>query len=232
MKKRIALAALALLAGSAPVRASIVDVTFIGTQTGGVADVPGLFGPPDSNIAPGPFSITFRFDLSKGTTFPLPQGGTDVLGGTSFGTSSPSLGWSVTIDGKTVNVPDGSEQAQLQVVAGAPSFLDVAVFGPSAALGQVNGAVFDFSSADGSLPATLNTNYDYLVKPGDGFSSDPFFIVFTSNGSGAGLNSGISISEIKFSVEAPAATPGMGLSGLTGLAALGLAARRWRRGAA
>lgn len=239
MRTRLSFAAFALFASILPARASIVDVTFIGTQAGGAADIPGLFGPPNSNLAPGAFSITFRFDLSKGTTFPVFGGGTDVIGGTGFGTSSPSLGWSVTIDGKTVQVPDGSASAQLQTTAGTPSVLDVAAFGPSATPGKTNGALFDFSSLDGALPATLNANYDYLVKPGtpaapgDSFSAGPSFIIWTASGSATGLNGGqISISEIKFTVEAPAATPGTGLSGLAGLAALGLGARRRRRGTA
>jgi len=233
MKTLLSLAALAFLAGVAPVSASIVDVSFIGTQPGGAADVPGLFGAPNTNLTPSAFSLTFRFDLSKGTTFPLSGGGTDVLGGTGFRTTSPSIGWSVTIGGVTVKVPGGSATAQLQAIPGTPSTLDVAAFGPSAAPGHTNGALFDFRSADGSLPTTLNANYDYLVKPGDGFSADPSFIIWTAGGGSAGLNGGeISISEIKFSVEAPAATPGMGLSGLVGLAALGLAARRRRQGTA
>jgi hypothetical protein len=235
---RLALAALAFLASGVPVRASIVDVSFIGTQSGGAADVPGLFGQPNTNLTPSAFTLTFRFDLSKGTTYPAPGGGTDIIGGTGFSpptsTISPSLGWSVTVDGVTVQVPDGSTGAQLQVIPGTPSTLDVAAIGPSATPGQNNVAVFDFSSADGSLPSTLNANYNYLVKPGDGFTpGGPFFVIWAANGSGVGLNSGqLSITEITFSVEAPAARPGAGLFGLAGLAALGLAMRARRRDAA
>ena len=106
-----------------PADATIIDVTFTGTVVSG-SDNTGAFGELGRSLVGDAFTSMYVFDDTKGTVYksPLLQQG---YGGPEFGTTDPSLGADLTINGITF-VVDGSQYGAVEDFAGGNEFTSYA----------------------------------------------------------------------------------------------------------
>ena len=171
-----------------PASATIVDVTFYGTINGFFDDT-GFFG---SNIRIGDAAVsTLRFDTSLGTQVVTPY--SDRVSG--FGSSSPSIAGSFTVEGRTIPV-SGSSSGSLESdvgeqfsgsVDGAPSYIGSRFLAANSdfqsAFGtSVSTELFDGVSGTGIFPTSLFTAATY-EPPAGYFNTGSFtFLVFYSGG--------------------------------------------------
>jgi hypothetical protein len=156
--KRLAiLSALALPAAPIAVNADTVSYTFTGTVSSGFDDI-GLFGAPGSeNLAGASFTAVFDINLARESI------GGDILqvsGGTEFGTASPFVSESLTINGHTTNFVGGFFDIAL-VNVGTQFMVD-------ALAANNNSLNFSFSNSSGSLPfSSLSAPLSYTAMASD-----------------------------------------------------------------
>lgn len=106
--------ALAMATIATPAKATLIDVTWIGTVSSGNVGTAGAFGVQDTfagnELAGLSFTATYRFDTTIGSLVTGP-GSADLRGGDNFGTPgtvpSPLVSASLTINGVTVAFTGG-----------------------------------------------------------------------------------------------------------------------------
>jgi len=103
MNKLLASAALvACFGAAAPLSAAVVQVQYTGTVSEGF-DTTGIFGTAGSFLNGAAYTANYTFETTYGTTHSS-LGLTEVYGGGLWGTISPSLGATITINGITVSL--------------------------------------------------------------------------------------------------------------------------------
>ena len=100
------IAALGMLGGCAgwalPAAAQTYTETYSGTIDSGSVDAAGLFGTAGGNIGGDAITTTWQYSLTNGSIIVNNPGSVDeALGGTFYGTPSPMLSVSVTVNGIT-----------------------------------------------------------------------------------------------------------------------------------
>jgi hypothetical protein len=173
-------AALTAASLATPVAAAIVTVTYRGTVASGV-DTAGLFGAPGADLSGLPFLSVMKFDTTKGFFESMGAGTTvSATGGTVFGTPSPSLGATFTINGDT-QTSDGAYSAQIFSFSFGPGLnADLThlahekfdkVVGGDELIGE-NRIRFESTGTHGPLPdADLDSPYD-IFPAGDILNAD------------------------------------------------------------
>jgi hypothetical protein len=150
MRKYLASSVIALcIAGfGSPAKADVVYVMVSGTVTGG-DDASGLFGTAGGSLIGDGFTAQYEFNTSLGTTL---NSTTEnyAYGGSEYNTTSPSLGASLTINGRTVLIAGdyfGESYAASQsrtnadyttTVENPSSILESNIIGPSGSTPSIN----------------------------------------------------------------------------------------------
>lgn len=180
---------LSLVAMAAPASAKLIPITYTGTVSSGY-DQTGLFGSSGANLSGAAFVATYLFDTAFGTTSSYSYNDwysystTSIYGGSAYGTTSPAVSATVTINGKTVAISTA--------YASSMSAYNETFYGT-----QYNGqnvSVQD-SSNDGSVYKSISLN-NYLNSV-NGAAISPNFedVVY---GSMDGLNAGGSFSAYQY----------------------------------
>ena len=170
------LSAAAVLAASgfaSPASAELVDVTYWGTVFSGY-DQTGVFGSAGSNLFGDSYVAHYVFDTAVGNTNNDPSwtsnyGG--ASGGSLYGSASPAISASVTINGHSVNIGGDTEAEILSGYVGGPSgagqyhiALHVADDGIISAENYSQAYVFN----DGhNIPLSITGPFTYNVGPRD-----------------------------------------------------------------
>ena len=163
-------ASFACIGLAAPASATIITATYHGTVNNG-NDYAGVFGGvAGSSLAGLAFTSIYTFDTTLGTPFSVTGGscGTGctydqnyTAGGTNSGTSSPSLGASLTINGITVTF-DGSYFSEIvgyHNSSGVSENLHIIYNGP-------NSYLQNYVYGQPSLPADINATYAWNPSMG------------------------------------------------------------------
>ncbi len=174
-------AILAVFGLTAQASATIVDVTVTGTITGFTSqsrttDGAGIFGVVGGNYtayAGDTYTATFKFDTEAvGSTTFSSAGQNFANGGSEFGTTSPALSASVTLNGHTVDIDPISYGyiSGSQGPAGQPAhpngrLIYQALFDANA------GSYVDILGPDGSIPASITDSFTFTPTPGTTYSN-------------------------------------------------------------
>ncbi|HLH94147.1 MAG TPA: hypothetical protein VKW08_03425 [Xanthobacteraceae bacterium] len=150
------LSGLSLFCAVAPASASILDVTYTGTVALGF-DAVGAFGHVGF-LSGDSYKAEYVFDTSLGASF-SPGFDNDATGGAKFGTTSPVLKASLTIDGHTVSITPGydGEVRGLITTAGFDQQYHYAAFNPGTYI--YNTIVSD----SGTLPISITVPFSYTA---------------------------------------------------------------------
>ena len=201
----LSLTAVLILAATAA-QGSVVDYTFTGT-VGGEQDNAGLFGTPGTILTGDTYTAMFEVNVSDASSV---DGSQDVTGGTDFGTPSPILSDTLTINGHTVSGIGG-------YIDGA-SVQDGVQFEVSALAANRTWLVFSVYSQSGALPfQSLSAPLAYSVNS-DAVGS---FYLFESTGQIQEDTMNLNPAEVTIS-PAPVPLPAAVWMMLGGLAGLGV----------
>lgn len=165
------------LSAAAPARAAIVSVVYTGTVDYGW-DVTGLFGTANGDLAGLSFKMEYVFDTTRGERFNNPYN--HVYGGTVFGTISPALSMTATINGTA----QGIEAIHFASMDGL-SNLNESRIHHQGEYYYSDGLIFKYNyfnsfvqRADGQLPASLEGPYYRFIQAGDFSKSYVYFNTF------------------------------------------------------
>jgi hypothetical protein len=96
--------AVALLAGVSPATAAVKTATYSGTVDQGL-DTTGVFGPANTSLAGASYIAIFTYDRTLGSSNTI----STSSGGSLFGTNSPIISASLTINNITWNIAGGAD---------------------------------------------------------------------------------------------------------------------------
>lgn len=221
--KLLCLIALVPLYGLSPsiASATIVEVDWSGTIVSGT-DNTGTFGAVGANLAGDTYTTTYIYDTSVGTIVSGGTVGQQLVGGTRVGTTSASLGASITINGVTFSV-GGSYFGNYSATCAAPCVPgSTSTFGDTVedssttvltdVIQQLNGALIP------PLPTSLTAPVTVTAMAGDTLEGEFYYV---ANGTTDDLMLGETSGTLSLpSTPVPAALPlfatGLGVMGLLG----------------
>jgi hypothetical protein len=140
-----------LLSVATPAAATIAYITVTGTVSSGF-DSGSVFGPQDNDLAGASFVEQLKFDTAVGTPSSS-QFGSGVSGGSWFGTASPSLGVSITINDHLLVLSGEAYSAFLQFDSGNSSQSSAEVHGSGTSLSV------SFTGNPGTSPASFDNPF-------------------------------------------------------------------------
>lgn len=239
---RAALAAMALASvmGLSGAQAAIVYVTYTGTVTSGYDDT-GVFGTPGADLTGEAYTSNYVFDTSVAAySYSDPSSSYYLVsGGGAYGTVSPSLGATLTINGNSVSTTGDYSGKILRGGNGSNSQVYHEALGIHYNEGN-DGTVLDYGyiyelftyNDVSTLPSDLITPFSHSFVPGED-GSVGYFLFFLDDSSVEALIEYAygNLAPETFTISGIAAVPEPSAFALllTGLAASGFAARRNRR---
>jgi hypothetical protein len=169
-KVRLLVAVTATVICVSPALADIIHLTVTGTVAAGPAsyDQNGLFGQAGSSLTGDAFTIVFTFDTGLGTTVSNPSIN-NLYGGTYYGTISPALGATVTINGYSAHIT-GAFIGQLFGASGSAfgaTIYDYDSTTPGEANAPEQYAYVDLTNYVELLPSSITTPFSYTVTSQD-----------------------------------------------------------------
>jgi hypothetical protein len=210
--------AIALLAAAPSATAAIVEVTYVGTITTGY-DTSGVFGAANTSLVGDSYRVNYFFDTQKTGVLYASSSPTlnSIYGGTFYGGfSSPSLGATVTINGKSASIGGSFFGETAGYITGTSS--------QQYQRAQDSFTTYSLSSVinpSGTLPLRTDQPFSYAVQHGD---TSYTFLQFDTGAQIASADGPVAlVTETVFGAAGP--TPGSGLASLVALALAGLLAR-------
>lgn len=162
----LACAGLLLALGARPASADVITVTFTGIANG--IDTLRYFG-NSPYVVNANYVSTYTFDTSLGTPYD-PTGRYEVYGGALYGTTTPVISASLTINGMTYSVPVNSSgylEFDNPTSSSGGFRVDGGVFTDSSGNYRLDNTIYSTSSSAPFL-TSLNTSFSYSFQPGDG----------------------------------------------------------------
>jgi hypothetical protein len=217
--------ATSISAGFTPVAAAIKTATYSGTLQSGT-DLTGVFGAANTSLSGLNYIATFTYDRNLGGNQSAVPGANDVSSGGSFyGTASPIISASITINSITRIVTGGYDDIVLTSIA--PQVIHTAQQRETAALlSTVNFITASFN------PPTAAPSLDLDVAPIAATGSGSFQIFTRDDLSGATMTYafGIFDNNAVYSVGstslAPVPEPGSWMLLVSGFGLMGISLRR------
>jgi hypothetical protein len=140
-------------------QAVTINVEAIGTFTDGT-DQTGVFGAAGTNLTGLSVVMDYQFDTTLGTTHVSP-GFTEILGGSSYGTTTPLITSTVTVEGTSVSISGVSYSWMVDHNLGGTIVHQYV----TAESGTTGSAIF-LSSGSGSIPDSLTTPFSATFPAG------------------------------------------------------------------